>query len=188
MVDSLLVLARSDAATDASTVVDLQAIAVERAASWQPVARERGTEVTVEDPGPTLVRAQLGALEQILDNLLANALDMAPPGTAVAVHIVEATPWIELHVTDQGPGMSPEVRDHAFERFWRAPGATGKGFGLGLAIVEQLARSCGGDARLDTGPDGHGLDAVVRLRVATELRNGTGAQRAGKPNPALTSG
>lgn len=188
LVDSLLVLARSDAATDASTVVDLQAIAVERAASWQPVARERGTEVTVEDPGPTLVRAQLGALEQILDNLLANALDMAPPGTAVAVHIVEATPWIELHVTDQGPGMSPEVRDHAFERFWRAPGATGKGFGLGLAIVEQLARSCGGDARLDTGPDGHGLDAVVRLRVATELRNGTGAQRAGKPNPALTSG
>ncbi|HEX5946848.1 MAG TPA: ATP-binding protein [Acidimicrobiales bacterium] len=188
LVDSLLVLARSDAATDEIAVVDLHAIATGRAASWRPVARERGAEVTVEDPGTTLVRAPLGALEQILDNLLSNALGVAPPGTAVTVRIVEAAPWIELHVTDQGPGMSPEVRDHAFERFWRPPGATGKGFGLGLAIVDQLARACGGDTRLDAGPDGQGLDAVVRLRGGTARRDGTGARRAGKPNPALTSG
>jgi signal transduction histidine kinase len=84
--------------------------------------------------------------------------------------------------------MPPEVRDHAFERFWRTPDATGKGFGLGLAIVEQLAHSCGGDARLDPGPDEHGLDAVVRLRVGAVPPGRTGARRAEKPNPALTSG
>jgi signal transduction histidine kinase len=188
LVDSLLVLARSDAATAEISVVDLQAIAAERAASWQPVARERGVEVTVDGPGPTPVRAPLGALEQILDNLLSNALDVAPHDTAVAVRIVEAAPWIELHVTDQGPGMPPEVREHAFERFWRAPGATGKGFGLGLAIVDQLAQSCGGDARLAPGSRGHGLDAVVRLRGGPLTPGGAGARRAENPNRVLTSG
>jgi signal transduction histidine kinase len=187
LVDSLLVLARSDAATAEISVVDLQAVAAERAAAWQPVARERGVEVTVDQPGPTPVRAPPGALEQILDNLLSNALDVAPPGTAVAVRIVEAAPWIELYVTDQGPGMPPDVREHAFERFWRAPGATGKGFGLGLAIVEQLARSCGGEACLDPGPDGHGLDAVVRLRGGSVTSGSAGVRPAENPNPALTS-
>jgi signal transduction histidine kinase len=188
LVESLLVLARSDAATLEIDVVDLQSVAAERAASWQQVAGERGVEVTADDPGPTLVHAPPGALEQILDNLLSNALDVAPRGTRVAVRIVDAAPWIELHVTDQGPGMPPDVREHAFERFWRAPGATGKGFGLGLAIVDQLARSCEGDARLDPGPGGCGLDAVVRLSVASPTSGGTGARREENPNPALTSG
>src|SRR5690606_5517628 len=85
LVESLLVLARSDAATAEIAVVDLQAIAAERAASWQPVARERGVDLTVDDRGPTQVRAPHGALEQILDNLLSNALDAGPAGTAVAV-------------------------------------------------------------------------------------------------------
>lgn len=188
LVESLLVLARSDTATLEVGVVDLQSVAAERAASWQEVASERGVEVTVDEPGPTLVRAPPGALEQILDNLLSNALDVAPPGTTVAVRIVDAAPWIELHVTDQGPGMPSEVREHAFERFWRAPGATGKGFGLGLAIVDQLAGSCEGDARLDPGPGGRGLDVVVRLTLGSATACGTGAGRDENPNPALTSG
>ena len=172
-------LARSDAATAEIGVVDLRAIAAERAASWQPVARQRDVELTVAEPGPTPVRAPPGALEQILDNLLSNALDVAPPGTTVAVRTVEGASWTELHVIDQGPGMPPEVREHAFERFWRPAGAAGKGFGLGLAIVDQLARSCGGDARLDPGPGGHGLDAVVRLRHGS-VTSGTRGRTTGR--------
>ena len=185
LVESLLVLARSDAATAEIGVVDLQAIAAERAASWQPVAHEQGVDVTVDDTGPTPVHAAAGALEQILDNLLSNALHVAPEGTEVAIRIVRGASWVELHLTDQGPGMPPDVREHAFERFWRAPGATGRGFGLGLAIVDRLARSCGGDARLDSGPDGRGLDAVVRLTAAEE---GSATRSDANPNPALTSG
>jgi signal transduction histidine kinase len=188
LVESLLVLARSDAATAEVGVVDVAAIATERAASWRPLAHERGVEVTVDEPGPTPVRAPVGALDQVLDNLLSNALDVGPAGTAVLVGVVAAPPWVELHVTDQGPGMPPEVRAHAFERFWRAPGARGRGFGLGLAIVDQLARTCGGEARLDPGPGGRGLDAVVRLRSAAPPRAGAGVRRATNPNPALTSG
>lgn len=188
LVESLLVLARSDAATAEIAVVDLQAIVAERAASWQPVASKRGVELTVDDRGPTPVRAPHGALEQILDNLLSNALDASPAGTAVAVRIIDAAPRIELHVIDQGPGMPPEAREHAFERFWRAPGATGKGYGLGLAIVDQLARSCGGEARLAPGPGGVGLDAIVRLTSGSATSRGAGGRQVENPNPALTSG
>jgi signal transduction histidine kinase len=75
---------------------------------------------------------------------------------------------VRLHVIDQGPGMDAETRDRAFERFWRPAGDsddhTGNGFGLGLAIVAQLAARAGGDVRLLPGPDDIGLDAVVSLR------------------------
>jgi signal transduction histidine kinase len=62
--------------------------------------------------------------------------------------------------------MDADTRSHAFERFWRPAGdrtnPTG-GFGLGLAIVAQLAVRSGGRARLEPGPSGRGLDAVVTL-------------------------
>jgi signal transduction histidine kinase len=184
LVQSLLVLARSDAATVQLGAQDVAAIVAERAESWGPAAHDRGVAVTVEAPGPTSAVAAAGALEQILDNLISNALDAAPPGTVVTVRITRGGPWVELHVIDEGPGMAPEVRAHAFERFWRPPGTTGHGFGLGLAIVEQLAHACGGDARLDPGPDGRGLDAVVRLTSAERRGAGLPGQN---PNPALTS-
>jgi signal transduction histidine kinase len=185
LVESLLVLARSDAQTADVGVDDLCAVVAERATSWRPVAAERGVVLAVDDPGPTPVRAVPGALEQILDNLLSNALDVAPPETAVAIRIVPTATSVELHVTDQGPGMPPAVRAHAFERFWRPADAPTGGFGLGLAIVDELARACGGDARLDPGPGGRGLDAVVRLPAAA-ISSAAGSDT--NPNPALTSG
>ena len=77
---------------------------------------------------------------QVLDNLLANALDAAPPGTRVVMRAdaVRAGGWVELHVLDQGPGLSEEDRVRAFDRFWRGrpPGlARNGGSGLGLSIV-----------------------------------------------------
>jgi signal transduction histidine kinase len=191
LVESLLVLARGDAASVEIGIVDAQAVAEERVASWQPVARERHVEVTVAHRPPAPVRAPAGALEQIFDNLVSNALDVAPPESEVAVRVADEGGAVEVHVTDAGPGMSPEARAHAFERFWRPPGSGGgKGFGLGLAIVDQLARSCGGAARLDPGPDGRGLDAVVRLVPPDDAgRDRSGRARdAHDPHRALTSG
>jgi signal transduction histidine kinase len=185
LVDSLLVLARNDAATVELAAADLRSVAAERVASWGPVAHERGVDLVVEGAGPIAVRAPAGALEQILDNLLSNALDVAPEGSAVRVRIARDGAGVELHVIDQGPGMPPEVREHAFERFWRPPGATGEGFGLGLAIVDQLARSCGGEACLRPGSGGRGLDATVRLAAAVPGRPGAPDRSS---NPALTSG
>jgi len=110
-----------------------------------------------------------GRLEQVLDNLLANALDVSPPGTAITVSAVVEDGWVELDVADEGPGMSADERDRAFDRFWRATGREGEGSGLGLAIVWRLAAADGGSVELRETRSG-GLDAVVRLPRARVTR------------------
>ena len=80
----------------------------------------------------------------------------------VTVSARRAEGWVELHVVDDGPGLSEDDRARAFDRFWR--GRSPKpGSGLGLAIVRRLATADGGDAELRAAPGG-GVDAVVRLR------------------------
>ena len=170
LVHSLLVLARSDAATPVHDVFNLADTVADRIDSWSPAAADHGVSLVSECPDDVRVHAVPGALEQILDNLVSNALAVAPDATSVTIRAVPGVGSTELHVTDQGPGMEPEERQRAFERFWRPPrapgGSSADGFGLGLAIVHQLASRGGGDARLDAGPGGAGLDAVVTLRSA----------------------
>jgi signal transduction histidine kinase len=66
-----------------------------------------------------------------------------------------------LRVQDQGPGLSGEDRERAFDRFWTGPHSTGSS-GLGLAIVSELVTESGGSVRLDVAPGG-GVEAVVEL-------------------------
>lgn len=167
IVDQLLVLARAGADGPAPVTVDVPAALASRAAVWQPVAEAERVRLVVEVDGATAVRALPGAVEQILDNLLANALAVAPPESTVVLRAVRSPGGVELHVIDAGPGMSDEARRLAFDRFWRA--GPGRGSGLGLAIVRELARASGGDAALDPAP-GRGLDAWVRLPVSDEAR------------------
>jgi signal transduction histidine kinase len=102
-----------------------------------------------------------GAVEQIVDNLVDNALEVSPAGSTLTVDVVETSVGtMELHVVDEGPGLTAEQRSSAFDRFWRAPDAPSGGSGLGLPIVRQLARAGGGDAELRRSPTG-GVDAVV---------------------------
>ncbi len=165
LVDGLLTLARAEAAPTRREVVDAAAVAADRQAAWRPLAAEQGVRLTFQ-PGPAVrVWAIPGALEQVLDNLLANALRVAPAGTQVHLAIGRAGEWVELHVTDQGPGMPAEQRQRAFDRFWRAPSADREGTGLGLAVVRQLLEASGGTGELRPNPGG-GLDAVARLRPA----------------------
>lgn len=169
LVHSLLVLARSDATAPPCEAVDLSAIVRGRTGMWDPVAADEGLTLVAECPPEVWVKSVPGAVEQILDNLVSNALDAAPAGTRVAIRVTVGDETTLLHVIDQGPGMPPEMRERAFERFWRSPGTleagVGDGFGLGLAIVDQLARHCDGHARLEPGPGGIGLDAIIALRA-----------------------
>jgi signal transduction histidine kinase len=75
-----------------------------------------------------------------------------------------APPWVELHLRDEGPGLTPDERARAFDRFWRA-GPGGGGSGLGLAIVKRLVAVDEGEVEL-LAASGGGVDAVVRLRPA----------------------
>jgi signal transduction histidine kinase len=102
-----------------------------------------------------MIRAGEGRVEQVLDNLLANALDAAPPGSTITV-IAEGG---ELHVIDEGGGLSADQRERAFDRFWRASKAPGSG--LGLSIAKRLVELDGGTIELRAAVTG-GVDAVVR--------------------------
>ncbi len=164
LIDGLLTLARADAAVPAArVVVDVTAVASERAAMWAPLAEEQDVAIEVVDRGGAVATAVPGALDQILDNYLDNAIAVAPPSSTVEVVVDAASPSVtRVHVLDRGPGLSDEQLAHAFERFWRAADAGHDGSGIGLAIVAHLAASSGGTVSLQRRPGG-GLDASVTL-------------------------
>jgi signal transduction histidine kinase len=179
LVDGLLALARAERRSGGIDAVDLADVLRERQAMWQPLADERGVEIVVE-PSATAAVADCDRdrLSQVVDNLLANALDVSTAGTSVVLTCGRADGVAELHVRDHGPGMTADERAHAFDRFWRAErSATAPrngdgdvdplgGSGIGLSIVAKLVKTDGGSVTLDAAAGG-GIDAVVRLPAHT---------------------
>ncbi|MFD8233161.1 sensor histidine kinase [Streptomyces sp. NPDC059696] len=176
MVEHLLAMARLEEHAAIPTGVDLGAVCTERHRTWQPLFEREGASLVLFTGSAVPVLAVPGAVEQILDNLLSNALRASPAGSTVTIEPrLQAPPrrvvrdgrpgWVDLHVTDEGPGMTEEQRRRAFDRFWRAPGAPKGGTGLGLALVQRLAHASGGEAALRAAATG-GLDVVIRLPAA----------------------
>jgi signal transduction histidine kinase len=161
LVDGLLALARAERRAAERSPQDVGALVRERADAWRAAAAER--DVALDDvAAPGLVAALApGSVEQMLDNLVANALEVAPAGSAVTIAAAGDDGHVTLTVTDAGPGMAAEDRERAFDRFWRGR-EDRRGSGLGLAIVRSLAEADDGTVRLEEAPGG-GLRAVVTL-------------------------
>jgi len=175
LVTNLLHLARADERSLGSNV-DLRTLVVDRVDTWSAVAAELG--VTLNGPestdGPAVdVRAVPGAVEQILDNLLDNALAVAPSGSIVTVRMERSADIVRLSVVDRGTGLSDTDKANATKRFWRGDVST-PGTGLGLAIVDALVSSCGGRLVLDDTPGG-GLTVMVELELASARSGGAHA-------------
>jgi signal transduction histidine kinase len=164
LVNELLALARADTGREPARELDLGQAASARVDAWEPYAAERGIGLAGPDRAGVVVRAGAGRVDQVLDNLLSNALEAAPRGSVVTVRIDAAG----LHVIDDGPGLRPEQRAHAFDRFWRA--RSGPGSGLGLSIAKRLVELDGGEIELAAPPSG-GVDAVVRYPLLRAPRS-----------------
>jgi signal transduction histidine kinase len=122
------------------------------------VARRPASDATVlGEPAEAVVHAD--DVAQILDTLLDNAATYAPGPIEVSTGTRNGDVW--MAVRDHGPGMAPEVRARATERFYRAPGSPPGGTGLGLAIVQELADGDGGSVVIDPA-DGGGTRVEVR--------------------------
>ena len=162
LVSNLLQLARADD-QPVTSIADLGGLVRDRVDTWTASADERGVELRHRSGDQSiLVRCIPGAIEQILDNLLDNALAVAPSGSSIDVVIDRiAAKSVELRVVDHGPGLDDAAKIDAMRRFWR--GDTSRpGTGLGLAIVDTLASSSGGRVVLaDT--VGGGLTVIVEL-------------------------
>jgi signal transduction histidine kinase len=166
IVDGLLVISRVGQEEPRLEPVDIETVIAERCEAWSALAGER--RVTLRHDGPDRMLANLvpGDLEQILDNLLANALDASREGTRITVSVeADRSRTIRVHVTDQGPGMTEEERIRAFDRFWQGPNSNGGHSGLGLAIVRQLASRNRASIELHQAAPA-GLDAVLSLSAA----------------------
>ena len=171
LVSTLLQLARADEYRETVTV-DLRGLVVERIDTWTALADAGGVRLVGPDPSPPvgalLVETVPAAVEQILDNLLDNALGVAPVGSTVQVLARPEGDVAVLAVIDDGPGLSDDAKGDATRRFWRGD-ARRPGTGLGLAIVDALSTASGGSVRLADSKSG-GLTVEVRLvRVASTI-------------------
>lgn len=164
LVSDLLQLARTDRREPPSSH-DLTAIVADRINTWNAAAEIARVRLDVDyGPGHLMVSSVPGAIEQIIDNVLDNALGIAPPETTVTITLESGTDQHRLTITDEGPGLDDDDKRRALQRFWR--GDTQRpGTGLGLAIAEGLARASNGELSLHDGPSG-GLRVVVLLPVA----------------------
>lgn len=165
LVESMLALAGS-AHPDAHRTETVSLREIASAAVDAARVRDQERRWLVGD-GPDLsVIGDPSGLRRLVDNLLANVTVHTPPGTSAVVR-VSAEPGIAvIEVSDDGPGLSPSVRNDPFDRFVRAPADSGaaprNGSGLGLAIVRAVAEAHGGTADIVAAP-GHGLTVQVRL-------------------------
>lgn len=192
LVDGLLALSRADSDPAPSPQsIDVAEVVRQRCDAWDALGAERGInirselavggrttsgETTSSPVGIVETRWVPGDLEQILDNLLANALEASPAGEEIVIRIeIDAAAGhngadvrlpCSLHVLDHGPGMSEKDRVRAFDRFWQGPGDGHGSSGLGLAIVRQLASRNQASVGLFPAPTG-GLDAVVTFTLAS---------------------
>jgi signal transduction histidine kinase len=182
LVDGLMATARAESVTEQRVYINLLPTVAERVAAWQPVADGAGVKLLTDPSGdaagaPPGAQIAIGAghIEQILDNLLANAIEALPEGGRVTVSVSATEDSAQLVVADDGPGMSPEVRARAFLRFFTA---SSNGTGLGLAIVHRLVTSNGGAARLSETPGG-GLTVALEFPAASH--EGTNSQALAGP-------
>jgi CheY-like chemotaxis protein len=114
------------------------------------------------------VSGDAGRLQQVIWNLLANAITFTPPGGRVAIVIEPSHDHMQIKVIDTGEGINPEFLPHVFERFRQADGATTRrhtGLGLGLAIVRQLVELHGGTVHAASPGVGFGATFTVCLPI-----------------------
>ncbi len=134
-------------------------------------AEDHGIELTFSTAGTARVRGDFDRLEQVMNNLIDNALRHTPPGGAVRITCRDLQPGtLQVAVSDTGPGIPPEDLPHLFERFYRSRNtrerADGhRGHGLGLAIAREIVRAHGGEIWATSEP-GRGTTFVFTLPIA----------------------
>lgn len=159
LVEGLLSLARLETGPAEQRPTAVTPLLKQRMSTWAPLAEEGGVELVLETGPGLAVLAHPDGLEQALDNLLANAVEVAPAGSTITLAAEARQRTVDIHVVDHGPGLPPDQRVRAFDRFWKG---RPDGTGLGLAVVRQVAVANGGTARLDESVAG-GVDAVISL-------------------------
>jgi signal transduction histidine kinase/ActR/RegA family two-component response regulator len=144
-------------------VVRIVAAAIE---PMRPAAAAKGITLDVSAVEGATVAGDPDRLQQVVWNLVSNAIKFTEPGGRVKVDVSRHESDVEIRVSDTGQGISEELLPHVFERFWQADGSSTRtfgGLGLGLAIVRHLVELHGGTVH--AGSPGIGLGSIFRVRL-----------------------
>lgn len=168
LADTMLDLLRHD-----RSVVQLQPVALQTVVSEAMnlvVAPAQAKSIAIDDTTPPLiVRAHQQRLVQLLTILLDNAIKYSPEHTTITITATSTNRWARAQIIDQGIGMDTATQRQIFQRFYRADqartGGLGQGYGLGLAIAQQIITEHGGKITVDSTP-GSGTTFTVSLRLA----------------------
>jgi signal transduction histidine kinase len=166
----MLRLSRQEAAgADGVAFVDLQAQLRESINTLIGLADQRHIDLGFEGPPsaaePVTLRCAPGDLRSLVDNLIENALRYTPQGGVVDVRLLREAGRIAVEVVDTGPGIPQELLPRVFDRFFRVPGTSAEGSGLGLSIAQAAAQRCGLSLTLRNRGDRSGLVARVEARA-----------------------
>ncbi|MGD0248918.1 MAG: ATP-binding protein, partial [Candidatus Limnocylindrales bacterium] len=165
LVEDLRTLALAEGGTLAlhREPTDLSILAQEAATSFKGLAAETEVRLAVEMPDDLpLVDLDPLRIQQVVVNLVANALRYAPRGSTVAIAGEASPAAVTISITDSGPGIAPDVLPHLFERFAKAEDS--RGSGLGLAIARRLVEAHGGSIRAER-PSGGGTTIAFELPI-----------------------
>jgi two-component system sensor histidine kinase TctE len=161
LVEQMLALARAEPSlAQTQPEVTLAEVVQKVAESWLPIAISKQIDLGFELAAASLHGNEL-LLEELLANLLDNALRHTPPGGTITVRcgIQAASVW--LSIDDSGCGIAESERALVFERFYRPQGSASQGCGLGLAIVRQIARQHGGEVSINASEELGGTHVQV---------------------------
>jgi signal transduction histidine kinase len=155
--------------TEGAEVCRLHEVAAAACDSLAPAAEAQGVTVRIEVPESIELPLERARVERVFINLVDNALEAMPAGGAIHIGATVDTDAATIQVTDTGPGISPEIREHLFQPFV----SSGKknGLGLGLALSRQTILDHGGDMWVESEP-GRGARFFIRLPLSRSAVHG----------------
>jgi PAS domain S-box-containing protein len=154
-------------------VVDLREVVDAALETIRPAATAKGIELHTElAPGPIIVLGAADRLQQVLWNLVMNAVKFTPRGGYIRIRLATGDGDAEMSVSDSGEGIAADVLPYVFERFRQEDSSSTRahaGLGLGLALVRHVVEAHGGSVTADSPGKGRGATFVVRLPLAPAL-------------------
>ncbi|MDP9148905.1 MAG: ATP-binding protein, partial [Myxococcota bacterium] len=158
--------------------VDLVKVASDAVETVRPMAETKGVTLSYEkELGDSSMVGDASRLQQVVWNLISNAVKFTPKGGRVEVRLAGEGGSAHITVKDTGIGMSPDLLPHVFERFRQGDGTTTRphdGLGLGLAIVRHLVELHGGQVRAESAGPGEGSTFTVTLPLGLEVQSEEG--------------